>query len=205
MALAVARKGRPRMIGTNSSSSISKTTKSTGKMNLPTFTNRFSQTPMRYLIDRSASWILILVGLSLEIPNRWKRECGMRLILAPKSARVLYCLESDETWQYEATWVSFFLGKILLNNSITLLIEFNRGGHFLKFLLMRKLRGDLHPRRPSSASFIWTGKVDWMSSRVGHGGVGKGGSRVLIPDMVVMARVGASGSGVLLLSISERI
>ncbi|GKF87559.1 hypothetical protein Tco_0258436, partial [Tanacetum coccineum] len=45
-ALAVVRKGRPRMIGTNSSLSISKTTKSTGKMNLPTFTNRFLQTPM---------------------------------------------------------------------------------------------------------------------------------------------------------------
>ncbi|GJZ29025.1 putative reverse transcriptase domain-containing protein [Tanacetum coccineum] len=39
----------------------------------------------------------------------------------------------------------------------------------------------------------------------GHGGVGKGGSRVLIPDLVVMARVGASGLGVLLLSIAERI
>ncbi|GJV36411.1 hypothetical protein Tco_1408888 [Tanacetum coccineum] len=38
-----------------------------------------------------------------------------------------------------------------------------------------------------------------------RGGVGKGGSRVLIPDLVVMARVGASGSGVLLLSIAERI
>ncbi|GJW74739.1 hypothetical protein Tco_0134109 [Tanacetum coccineum] len=45
-ALAVARKGRHKMIGTSSSSSISKTTKSTGKMNLLIFTNRFSQIPM---------------------------------------------------------------------------------------------------------------------------------------------------------------
>ncbi|GJQ95922.1 hypothetical protein Tco_0007061 [Tanacetum coccineum] len=32
----------------------------------------------------------------------------------------------------------------------------------------------------------------------GHSGAGKGGSRVLIPDLVVMARVGALGSGLLL-------
>ncbi|GJY14667.1 hypothetical protein Tco_0385089 [Tanacetum coccineum] len=40
---------------------------------------------------------------------------------------------------------------------------------------------------------------------MGRGGVGKGGSHMLIPDLIVMARVGASGSGVLLLSIAERI
>ncbi|GKA87692.1 hypothetical protein Tco_0809456 [Tanacetum coccineum] len=39
----------------------------------------------------------------------------------------------------------------------------------------------------------------------GRSGVGKGGSRVLIPDLVVMARVSASASGVLLLSIAKRI
>ncbi|GJV83430.1 hypothetical protein Tco_1523328 [Tanacetum coccineum] len=39
----------------------------------------------------------------------------------------------------------------------------------------------------------------------GRGRVGKGGSHVLIPDLVVMARVDASGSGVLLFSIAERI
>ncbi|GJR96477.1 hypothetical protein Tco_0268651 [Tanacetum coccineum] len=35
--------------------------------------------------------------------------------------------------------------------------------------------------------------------------VGKGGSRVLIPDLVVIAKVGASGSGNLLSLIVERI
>ncbi|GKC21176.1 hypothetical protein Tco_1023326 [Tanacetum coccineum] len=39
----------------------------------------------------------------------------------------------------------------------------------------------------------------------GRGGFGKGGIRVLIPDLVVMARVSALGSRVLLLSIAERI
>ncbi|GJQ99159.1 putative reverse transcriptase domain-containing protein [Tanacetum coccineum] len=32
----------------------------------------------------------ILVGFSLEIPNRKKRECGIRLILAPRSAKVIF-------------------------------------------------------------------------------------------------------------------
>ncbi|GJZ09368.1 hypothetical protein Tco_0543651 [Tanacetum coccineum] len=90
---------------------------------------------MGYLIDRSASWILILVGFSLEIPSRWKRECGMRLILAPKSAMAFFT----------ARGFSF-----LVSASVKLLV-------------------------------------------VGHGGTGKGGSRVLIPDLVVMARVGALG------------
>ncbi|GJZ72811.1 hypothetical protein Tco_0636957 [Tanacetum coccineum] len=82
-----------------------------------------------------------------------------------------------------------------LNNSETLFTVFNRGGRFLKFLLMLKLRGDAHPRRPSSVSLIWTGKVDWISLRLlvaGRGDARKGGSRVLIPDLVVMERVGAS-------------
>ncbi|GJS30379.1 hypothetical protein Tco_0490999 [Tanacetum coccineum] len=42
-------------------------------------------------------------------------------------------------------------------------------------------------------------------SVAGRGGARKGGSCVLIPDLVVMAKVGASGSGVLLLLIAERI
>ncbi|GJR72895.1 hypothetical protein Tco_0085260 [Tanacetum coccineum] len=42
-------------------------------------------------------------------------------------------------------------------------------------------------------------------SVAGHGGAGKGGSRLLIPDLVVMTKVGASDSGVLLLLIAERI
>ncbi|GJV33733.1 hypothetical protein Tco_1394133, partial [Tanacetum coccineum] len=42
------------------------------------------------LPDVEANWILILVGLSLEIPSFQKRECGMRLILAPKSARAFF-------------------------------------------------------------------------------------------------------------------
>nr|GEY22142.1 hypothetical protein [Tanacetum cinerariifolium] len=59
--LAMARKGIPKMIGTSSSSSISRTTKSTGKMNLLIFTNRFSQTSMRAGKGRSCMLIPDLV------------------------------------------------------------------------------------------------------------------------------------------------
>ncbi|GKB51406.1 hypothetical protein Tco_0902159, partial [Tanacetum coccineum] len=56
---------------------------------------------------------------------------------------------------------------------------------------------------PSGTSFSVSPLV--KLSVAGRGGVGKGGSYVLIPDLVVMAKVGASGSGVSLLSIAERI
>ncbi|GKD11071.1 hypothetical protein Tco_1190756 [Tanacetum coccineum] len=42
-------------------------------------------------------------------------------------------------------------------------------------------------------------------SVAGRGGAGKGGSCVLIPDLVVMAKVGASSLGVSLLLIVESI
>ncbi|GKA61539.1 retrovirus-related pol polyprotein from transposon TNT 1-94, partial [Tanacetum coccineum] len=165
--LAVARKARPKMIETSSSLSIFKITNSTGKMNLPTFTNRFSQTPMGYLIDRSAA----------------EYSFGHD---------VLYCQGSDETWQCEATWVSFLLGQTPLNNSRTLLT---------------KLKEVVHPRHPFFASLIWMEKVDWMfwKAVASRGGVGKGGSYVLIPDMVVMVKVGALDFGVSLLLIVESI
>ncbi|GJS12905.1 hypothetical protein Tco_0407377 [Tanacetum coccineum] len=51
---------------------------------------------------------------------------------------------------------------------------------------------------PSGPSFLVAPSV-WLA------GVGKGGSRVLTPDLVVMAKVGASGLGVSLLLIAERI
>ncbi|GKB71852.1 hypothetical protein Tco_0933264 [Tanacetum coccineum] len=59
-------------------------------MNLSILTNRFSHIPIGYLIDLSASWILILVGFSSKMPNFRKREYGMRLMLAPKSAKAFF-------------------------------------------------------------------------------------------------------------------
>ncbi|GJX31417.1 hypothetical protein Tco_0241272 [Tanacetum coccineum] len=56
---------------------------------------------------------------------------------------------------------------------------------------------------PSGPSFSVSPSV--KLSVAGRGGAGRGGSCVLIPDLVVMTKVGASGSGVLLLLIAERI
>ncbi|GKB50151.1 hypothetical protein Tco_0900904 [Tanacetum coccineum] len=55
---------------------------------------------------------------------------------------------------------------------------------------------------PSGPSFSVAPSV-WLTG-VYFEGVGKGGSRVLTPDPVVMAKVGASGLGVLLFLIAER-
>ncbi|GJX29956.1 hypothetical protein Tco_0238035 [Tanacetum coccineum] len=56
---------------------------------------------------------------------------------------------------------------------------------------------------PSGPSFSVSPSVKLLVA--GRGEAGKGGSCMLIPDLVVMAKVGASGSGVLLLLIAERI
>nr|GEZ07161.1 hypothetical protein [Tanacetum cinerariifolium] len=50
---AIAKNDHPKMMGTDSSSSISKTTKLTGKMDLLIFTNRLSQIPIGYLRERA--------------------------------------------------------------------------------------------------------------------------------------------------------
>ncbi|GJX49272.1 hypothetical protein Tco_0276117 [Tanacetum coccineum] len=42
---------------------------------------------MSYVMDRSAAENIILGRFKFRIPNRRKRECGMRFMLAPKSAR----------------------------------------------------------------------------------------------------------------------
>ncbi|GJT74994.1 hypothetical protein Tco_1041719 [Tanacetum coccineum] len=55
---------------------------------------------------------------------------------------------------------------------------------------------------PSGHSFLVSPSV--KLSVAGRGGAGKGGSRVLIPDLVVMAKVGASGFGVSFLLIAKR-
>ncbi|GKE27402.1 hypothetical protein Tco_1442786 [Tanacetum coccineum] len=54
---------------------------------------------------------------------------------------------------------------------------------------------------PSGPSFLVSPSM--KLSVASRGGAGKGGSYVLIPDLVVMAKVGASGFGVLLLLIAE--
>ncbi|GKG00676.1 hypothetical protein Tco_0302366, partial [Tanacetum coccineum] len=56
---------------------------------------------------------------------------------------------------------------------------------------------------PGSPSFSVSPSVKFFVA--GRGGAGKGGSCMLIPDLVVMEKVDASGFGVLLLLIVESI
>ncbi|GJV57782.1 hypothetical protein Tco_1458787 [Tanacetum coccineum] len=138
-ALVVARKGRPKMNGTSSSLSISKTMKSTGKMNLLTFTSRFFQTPIGYLIDRSASRILILVDLSLEIPNRRKKECGMIFILAPKSAKAFFIAKGPiRHGSMKLPRSPSFWGRLLWMIAEHSSLSFTEEAAFSSFFLMRK-------------------------------------------------------------------
>ncbi|GJY49629.1 hypothetical protein Tco_0439585 [Tanacetum coccineum] len=110
--------------------------------------------------------------------NRRKRECGMRLILAPKSARV------------------FFTAKGLIRHGS---VKLPGSPSFWE--------GLLEPW-PLSACGSWPPEMEgkgpsslvvppvWLAV-VGCDEVGKGGSRVLVPDMVVIAKVGASSLGAL--------
>ncbi|GKC45641.1 hypothetical protein Tco_1063363 [Tanacetum coccineum] len=150
-ALAVARKGRPKMIGTSSSSSISKTMKSTGKMNLLIFTNRFSQAPMGFM-------------------------------LAPKSSRAFLTVRGP-----------IRQGRVKLPGSPSL------WGRLLWIMA-------------EHSSLNGKGRLDDLEvsppvrlSDVDRGGAGKCGSWVLTPNLVVMAKVDASGSAASFFLIGERI
>ena len=87
--LAVAKNGLPKIRGTCWSSSISKITKSIGKMNLSTLTSKSSKTPLGYAMDLSANYNVTLDGVGSLSPNFCKIDKGIKLILAPKSHNAL--------------------------------------------------------------------------------------------------------------------
>ncbi|GJX01359.1 hypothetical protein Tco_0185272 [Tanacetum coccineum] len=88
-ASAVCRKGLPKIRGTLLSSSISRITKSTGKVILPTSTNIFSAIPIGYWKDLYANLTLILVGFKVSRDSFAYKEYGIRLMLAPRSTKRL--------------------------------------------------------------------------------------------------------------------
>ena len=89
IALPVARIGLPRIIGISLSSSMSRTMKSSGKINLSTLTKTSSITPLGCFKDLSASWRVTVVGRASPNPKRLKMDKGIRLMLAPKSHSAL--------------------------------------------------------------------------------------------------------------------
>jgi hypothetical protein len=68
-ALAVRKKGRPKMSGTLLTASISRLTKSMGKTNLSTFTNKFSTIPRGRFTDLSANDMYMCVGTRSPRPS----------------------------------------------------------------------------------------------------------------------------------------
>ena len=89
MHLVVNMNGCPRTKGISSSSSMSMITKSTKKVKWRTLTRTSSTTPNGLVMEWSASWSVILVGSIFRSPILLHMESDIRLILAPKSIRVL--------------------------------------------------------------------------------------------------------------------
>ena len=81
----VARKGLPSSSGTCVSSSISITTKSTGKINFPTLMSTSSRTPSGYVIVLSTFCRVIAMGVSSPKLSLFTTDSGIKLMLAPKS------------------------------------------------------------------------------------------------------------------------
>ncbi|GJX91660.1 hypothetical protein Tco_0344986 [Tanacetum coccineum] len=82
----VIKEDMPRLIrGTLLSSSISRITKSSGKVNLPTSTSIFLAIPRGYWNDQLANLMLILVGLRVLRDKFAYKEYSMRLMLAPRN------------------------------------------------------------------------------------------------------------------------
>ena len=130
MAPAVAKKGRPRMIGIWRSSSMSRTTKSTGMNSLPTFKGTSSRMPTGNLIDRSASWSDIEVGFGSPMFSFLQMERGIRLTLAPRSQSALLMWTFPRAQGIEKLPGSFsFSGslfcKMALHSSVSAMVPYS--------------------------------------------------------------------------------
>ncbi|GJS78378.1 ribonuclease H-like domain-containing protein [Tanacetum coccineum] len=151
-----------------------------------------------------------------EIPNHLKRECGIRLILAPKSARDFFTAKGPiRHSSVKLPGSPSFWGKFLWMTAEYSLISLTEEAAFSSFFLMGK---KMDRSRSSSSSFFCfltregKGRFDdlevvlsaWLA-RVDFDGDGKGGSRVLTLDLVVIAKVGASGLGGSLFPIVGKI
>ncbi|GKF75975.1 hypothetical protein Tco_0225419, partial [Tanacetum coccineum] len=93
IASALCRNGHPKMRGTLSSSSICRITKSAGNINFPTWTSIFSAIPIGYWYVWLAKRILILVGFEVFPESEAYSEYGIRLMLAPRSAKANYSID----------------------------------------------------------------------------------------------------------------
>ena len=88
-AFLVAKNGLTRMISISLSSSMSKTLKYVGKMNLSTFTSTSSIISLGCFSDQSASCRVTIVGLASPSSNLLKIDRGIKLMLALRSHNAL--------------------------------------------------------------------------------------------------------------------
>ena len=80
-------------MGISLSSSMSRTMKYAGKINLSTFTRTSSITPLGCFSDLSANWSVTVVGRASLNPIRLNMYNDMRFILALKSHKALSKIE----------------------------------------------------------------------------------------------------------------
>ncbi|GJW14140.1 hypothetical protein Tco_0018273 [Tanacetum coccineum] len=133
------------------------------------------------------------VGFSLTIPNRQKREYGIRLILAPKSARAFFTAKGPIIHgSVKLPGSPSFWGKLLWMTAEHSSLSLTEEAAFSSFSLCE---------RDEEKSLI----VVILFLLLYSGWERKEGSRVLILDLVVIAKVGASDLGNLLSLIVERI
>ncbi|GJV12798.1 hypothetical protein Tco_1354339 [Tanacetum coccineum] len=86
-----------RIRGTRGSGSNSTTTKSAGNWNFPTNTRTSLAIPIGVVIERSASSSVMHVGVSSERERSFYTEYGIRLMLAPRSAKALHVLMPENS------------------------------------------------------------------------------------------------------------
>ncbi|GJU82316.1 hypothetical protein Tco_1284681 [Tanacetum coccineum] len=127
-------------------------------------------------------------------------------MLAPKPARAFLTARGPIRHGSVKLPGSPFFGKLLWMIAEHSSLSLTGEAAFSSFSLWdSRLREAVHPRHPFSASLTWREKANWMTWKVGKIWMAEGQVLGANPDLVVMAKVGASGLGVSLFLIMERI
>ena len=124
IALPVARKGLPNILGISLSYSMSRMMKYAGKINLSTFTRTSSiKPPPGCFNNLSANWSVTVVRQASPNPSRLNMDNGMRFILSPKSHKALSKMEFPDGIRMVKLPGSFsfcgsFLYRMALHSSV---------------------------------------------------------------------------------------
>ncbi|GKF87857.1 hypothetical protein Tco_0258734, partial [Tanacetum coccineum] len=98
---------------TRGSGSKSMTTKSAGNWNFPTIKRTSLARPIGSVIERSASSSIMQVGVSSGRERSSQTEYGIRLMLAPRSAKALHVLIPENSHGIRnRPWSPSFFGNL---------------------------------------------------------------------------------------------